>query len=139
MRPTPWLCSAPMIRRGLRLDGQRSCRRNRLVGTAVVLAIAVLFAELAADLQLASAAVTGSPIYWGTWLPGAPYTQAALDAFEAGTGKGQSIVHWGQAWVSGGKSQVFQIGTGWSAPPWCWLLQCSSPSWPPICSWRPRQ
>ena len=83
-------------------------RRNRLVGTAVVLAIAVLFAELAADLQLASAAVTGSPIYWGTWLPGAPYSQAALDAFEAGTGKGQSIVHWGQAWVSGGKSQVFQ-------------------------------
>ena len=68
----------------------------------MVLAIAVLFAELAADLQLASAAVTGSPIYWGTWLPGAPYTQAALDAFEAGTGKGQSIVHWGQAWVSGG-------------------------------------
>jgi hypothetical protein len=76
--------------------------------TAVLLALSILLGGLATEPEPAAAAVTGSPIYWGTWLPGAPYTAAIMDEFEASLGKGQSIVHWGQGWFANGTPQTFQ-------------------------------
>jgi hypothetical protein len=51
-----------------------------------------------------------APIYWGGYVDGAPYQTAKLDQFETDAGKKQSIVHWGQPWMSysNGKYQVFQ-------------------------------
>src|SRR5215210_4245068 len=102
------LCSPVVSELRARSDSERARRQTWLVGAAIVLAVAVLFIGLAADSQPASAAITGSPIYWGAFLPGSPYSEPAMNAFEAGIGKGQSIVHWGQGWVSGTNPQVFQ-------------------------------
>jgi hypothetical protein len=51
-----------------------------------------------------------APIYWGGYVDGAPYQSAKLDQFETDAGKKQSIVHWGQPWMSysNGNYQVFQ-------------------------------
>jgi beta-mannanase len=49
-----------------------------------------------------------SPIYWGSFNDGAPFSAASMDQFEADAGKKQSIVHWGQPWEMNGAMQSFQ-------------------------------
>jgi hypothetical protein len=58
--------------------------------------------------------LAGSAIYWGAYIEGAtygygnaPYDIRTMDAFEANTGKAESIVHWGQGWFYNGAYQSF--------------------------------
>jgi hypothetical protein len=79
-----------------------------LLGAAALLASVLLVGDLIAGPSTASAAVTGSPILWGTYISGAPSNMKLIDTFEASMGKGESIVHWGQPWVHGSNFQTFQ-------------------------------
>jgi hypothetical protein len=79
-----------------------------VLGAAVLLTAVLLAGGLVSNSKVAMAAVTGTPIYWGRFTTSAPYDTSELGAFEAAVGKGQSIVHWGQGWISGGKFLTFQ-------------------------------
>jgi beta-mannanase len=78
------------------------------VTVAVTLASLLVIGGLAADAPPAAAAITGMPIYWGTYISNAPADTRLIDAFEAAVGKKESIVHWGQPWYNGGTAQTFQ-------------------------------
>ena len=47
-------------------------------------------------------------VYWGAYVPGAPFDASLLDVFEARSGKRMSLVHWGQPWVMNGAFMPFQ-------------------------------
>ncbi len=50
---------------------------------------------------------TPGPLYWGAYIDGVPWDMARQEAFEARTGKGASLMHWGQAWWHDGQYQPF--------------------------------
>jgi hypothetical protein len=52
--------------------------------------------------------VFDGPVYWGAYVPGAPFDLSLLDAFENSSGKKMSIVHWGQPWRMNNAFQSFQ-------------------------------
>jgi hypothetical protein len=85
----------------------RAARSAGVLVGAALLASTLLMGSLASDPRPAAAQASG-PIYWGTYISGAPADTSKLETFESGIGKGQSIVHWGASWITGGKFRPFQ-------------------------------
>jgi hypothetical protein len=92
------------------MGGNRNFPRSlRGRGRYILAAAALLATCLVGGIpgNTPSAFADTSPIYWGTYISGAPADATKLDAFEASIGRGEAIVHWGEPWVRGGKFQGF--------------------------------
>jgi mannan endo-1,4-beta-mannosidase len=79
---------------------------NRLFAASFVASLVVGAAAVIPTAATTTAAAS-APIYWGSYVNGAPGKIAAINQFEADAGKKQSIVHWGQAWQWNGAMQPF--------------------------------
>jgi hypothetical protein len=79
---------------------------NRLFAASFVASL-VVGAAAVIPTAATTAAAASAPIYWGSYVNGAPGKIAAINQFEADAGKKQSIVHWGQAWQWNGAMQPF--------------------------------
>jgi mannan endo-1,4-beta-mannosidase len=60
----------------------------------------------ASSSQAAAVAIAPS-VYWGSYIEGWPGDPAVLDAFEQTTGKGESIIAWGESWYHRNQYQGF--------------------------------
>jgi mannan endo-1,4-beta-mannosidase len=93
------------LKRGL-LDRSKSFAGRFIAASLVSGLLAGGIAALPPGTSTADAST--SPIYWGSFSDGAPFSNPPMDWFESDAGKKQSIIHWGQPWQRNGAMENFQ-------------------------------
>jgi hypothetical protein len=88
----------------------RSTKSDRRVGIMLVIAICISMCVAASQSGRADGLEQPSAraqVYWGAYIDGAPWDMSRVATFQAQTGLGASIIHWGEPWWHDGVYQPF--------------------------------